>query len=186
MPKLILLTGVRGSGKDFFADEMVKLNGYIKIGFSDSVREYSWKALGWSPETPEEYDEFKKTHIRFTIFNKTHFLSGRSFLTNIGDKVMKFYDPDVWANCWKRKAIIEYKKDCDINIVAFDLRHKNEYLSAKNFAEIMGYELQVYFCDFHSSRYEISDHSSESLAVRLLKAGFTHRENITDKIEQYL
>lgn len=181
--EIILLVGVRGSGKDFFAEEIF-LRDTDKseiIGFSDGVREYSWKALGWSPKDKLEYEDFKNFEI--VIQDKgelRHVIKGRNFLTNIGDEVMKHYDPDVWAKVWYQKAVDAVNNKGKEVIIAHDLRHVNEYNTALKMAKLFKMHLHVYFCDYKSERYEVSEHPSEALAVEILKMDmFKHREEIT-------
>lgn len=186
--KIILLTGVRGSGKDHFAQELkshYESLGYFCpiIGFSDGVRDYCWKALGWVPEDDFEYEKFKGSKISLNVSGKEHSFTGREFLTRIGDDVMKDYDPLVWCNVWGRKfdEVIFYhnvKTVCIVN----DLRHREEYFEVKR----KGVDSIVYFCDYKSHRYEISDHPTERLANKLRLVGFKDRQDITNEIIKYL
>jgi hypothetical protein len=185
--EIILLVGVRGAGKDYTATSLLNKKPTARIiGFSDGVRDYTWKALGWEPESHEKYEEFKKSEIILHTGGVVHKITGRNFLINIGDKVMKHYDHEVWAKVWERKAsnILKFSSGNPNTIIANDLRHINEYLTARATAFEFGAKLTVIFCDYRSDRYEISDDSTEALAVSILNTGlFKDGDDITKYME---
>ena len=188
MGKIILLIGLRGSGKDFFADELVGENpNFHKIGFSDGVREYSWKALGWEPVIPEEYESFKDAKVKIEFKSGfTYEITGREFLINVGDKQMKSLDPDIWAKIWGKKCREIFNKDIDSTVIGYDLRYLQEFREAVMVRNLYTLDLKVLFCNFKSNRWELSDDPSEALAKFLYLQGFGHKSDVTKFLKQIM
>ena len=185
MGKIILLIGLRGSGKDYYSNQLVEeIPHSHKIGFSDGVRDYSWKALGWEPVTPEEYDAFKQAEVKIEF--KSGFvykITGREFLLNVGDKQMKSLDPNIWAKIWGKKCEAIFNENIESTVIGYDLRYVQEYAEALRIKKLYNAELKVEFCNFKSNRWELSNHPSEALAKFLFLQGFGDKANVTDFIK---
>lgn len=191
--KIIAYIGVIGSGKNFYAKkEVEKYNNPIFINFSDAIREYTWKILGWSPKDEEEYELFKKSDIILDVTNcpsdKKESMSkirfkGREFLQRLGTDVMKERNKYIWADIWSERArdvVINRKNDA---IICSDCRHEIE-VSAVLSMEDLGCDVKFIFCDYKSNKYELDAHDSERFA-RSLIGKFEDLQDITEYMKQY-
>lgn len=167
--------GVLGSGKSFQCEKLIKEKGFIKLSFADCLRDMVWKMLGWKPNTPEEYDLFKKGLYAIPVYGK---INGRLLLQLMGE-TMRQIDPDFWTKQMKNNietAISSgYSKIC-----IDDARYTNELrlLYSYSWKAIV----DVTFCDFHSDRYDRKNkHQSELLAQKMLMLGFEDGDKISKK-----
>ena len=175
---ILLLIGVRGSGKDYFADEIIKNNNkYKKIGFSDEVRNSAWIVLGLSPNSDEEYDNFKKSEIEIFPGRK---IKGRDILINVAERIIKPLDPLHFAEKWRGKCLHEIIHGS--SIIGHDLRFMFEFEQAYNLSQKFDINLKVVFCNYISDRYEVTSDETEALSVELINAGFKDKDDVT----QYL
>jgi hypothetical protein len=177
--------GVIGSGKNFRGEQKFaeSPNDSLFVNFSDGVRHYTWKALGWKPRTMEEYDKFKQMEI--ALLGTDHKLKGREMLQHIGTDVMRDYDPDVWAKFWDRTITSELQNRLISNFISCDLRYLNEVKTIFEFEKIA--KINIIFCDYHSERYEINDHESEKLANDLRTSEFfVDGQDITEYLRRMI
>lgn len=157
LPKhVVAFIGVAGSGKDFQCSRLVEL-GYEKMAFADALREISFAALGIPyDEGIEKYEELKRTPF---INGKTL----REFMEALGTEGIRKYNKDFWVNCVKKK-ILESKS----NVCISDMRFVNEYWAIRDLCQEFDFEFDVYFCDYHSERYQkFNPHPSAVLAQHL-------------------
>jgi len=165
--------GVIGSGKDYQCSLLEK-DGYIRVGFSDGVRNLTWKFLNWEPKNSNDYENFKKNY--FNIFGER--LLGRQILQRIGT-IMREEDEDFWARKWYN-TVTSLSFNGVNKICISDCRYLNEVDYIRKFCRERGFELKIYFCNYKSDRYELNDHESENLARTLLNKGFNDLDEITN------
>lgn len=165
--------GVIGSGKDYQCGLLEK-EGYTRIGFSDGVRNLTWKFLNWEPNNSIAYENFKRNY--FNVFGER--LLGRQILQRVGT-IMREEDEDFWARKWyntvSSQSFIDVGKIC-----VSDCRYPNEVDFIKRFCQEKRFKLKIYFCNFKSERYELNDHESENLARTLLNKGYNDLDDITN------
>ena len=106
--------GVIGSGKNFSSQKYASEIGSIVFDFSDGIRDYSWKFLGWNPKTPSGYREFKTSSITFC--GKT--ILGREFLENVAESMKKFHGLNFWANYLKNNALRFYTETGKLPVIS--------------------------------------------------------------------
>lgn len=177
--------GVIGSGKNFRGEQKFaeSPDDSLIVNFSDGVRYYTWKALGWKPRNMEEYNKFKQMDIE--LLGTGHKIKGREMLQNIGTNVMRDYDQNVWAKLWDITVRHELQNGVICNFIACDLRYPNEVKAIFKFERIA--KINIIFCDYHSDRYEINDHESEQLANKLRVSGlFVDGQNITENLRKMI
>ena len=184
MAEIVCFLGVIGSGKDYQAQKLVNERGFVHINFADDLRQMAWDILGWKPETPEEYEWFKKQEMVFISrkpCDETDKITGRQFLQNLGTEAMRKRDPNFWANCWRNQVLENLA--IGKNVCCSDLRFSNElstalsikkhYLLIGNSANLEDVSTKLIFCDYKSSRYDATNtHKSEKLAQALLSQGY--------------
>lgn len=186
MKTVWVFIGVIGSGKDYSASKLQKEIGGDIYGFSDGVRELTFKFLGWVPKTPQEYDEFKLKVFDFIMPNGEKITcDGRKFLENVGETMRK-YDEHFWA-----RYLIYQKVERDMvngveNIIIKDCRYPNEANLVFSICEERGYTPKFFFTNYKSERYEIRDDVSEKFAQKLLKLGCEDCQNITEIVKEFV
>jgi hypothetical protein len=177
MKKIHVFIGVIGSGKDYNAAILTNELGCEKFGFSDGVREFTWKFLGWEPKTDEEYEEFKYLEQIFNLPDgKWHVITGRELLENVATW-MREIDPEYWGKYWRKTASSHFSNSD--HLVVKDCRFIEEIEKIVSLCEEEGWEYSFTFTDFKSDRYEIRNHKSEELAQSFIKRGFTDGEDLT-------
>lgn len=186
MTKIIAFIGVIGSGKNFRSEKILREEkNSILVGFSDGVRDYTWKLLKWEPSSSVEYEKFKEKTFNFSMPDFSNLeIRGRDFLQRIGTDIMRHYDNDVWANTWLRTVEREILSGIDI-IVVPDLRYPNELKVIKRLKD-KGNIVEIIFTNYRSFRYKVDLHESEKMARELIEEGFADGEDVTNfLIEKY-
>lgn len=171
---VIGICGVRGSGKDFMAlklKEQLEKEGkkVVIYGFSQGVRDITFRALGVEINTPGEYDIFKVSTYKCVNVVRT----GREWLEYYGEGIRSTH-PTFWSDYWLSNVC----KSADI-IIASDCRFPHEAMSVKMLATTLNREYNFYFADYHSKRYDDADCDTNKLALNLRKY-CTHNQDITD------
>ena len=116
MPRVILISGCKRSGKDTVANHLIKMiPNSTKVSFADPLREICSIAFGF---TPEDYgDDFKEVVV--PEWN----MSPRDALIKVGTELFrKQVDKDIWVKATIRK-MKESKADY---IFVTDVRFHNE------------------------------------------------------------
>jgi len=160
MKKIIAYIGVIGAGKSFSAKNYKKkLESQGKkveiMSFADAIREMLWKLLKWEPKSNKEYDQFKKSDIKFDNVS----LTGRELLQRFGTDIMRdMVDKDIWLKQFIKKV---NNSEADY-ILCTDCRFENEVKL------LMSHNTEFIFCNYESWRYEITDHESEKFAKKCI------------------
>ena len=74
MRNKIALTGVSGSGKDFFVEHMVKKYGFERVSFSDQLKKIATCIYPWMKEDYEPYEKERPLNLRIdeeTVITKS-------------------------------------------------------------------------------------------------------------------
>lgn len=166
MREIVVFIGKLASGKSFESTKLIN-KGYIKLSFADTLREYCYGLLGY---TPSNYDEAKTkllyldtmplwaTKLLKEIF--PHWRTLREFL-QYGADVLKKIDPLVFTNSLLKKL----DDNVNSNIVIDDCRMKHELIALQKYATKNDIKLRIIFTDYRSPKYELkSIHGSEHLA----------------------
>jgi hypothetical protein len=182
---IVGFVGVIGSGKSYRAANYVE-NGFVQINFADALRELAWSVLGWTPKTDADYEEFKSMPItlsqsttakqpKFEFAKNEASLTGREFLQRLGNNAREIAGENIWVDAWEKKA---KRED---SVVVADVRYWNE---VQRIIDLNG---KLIFCDYRSSRYILSDHPSEALAMELIKkTTFADGYDLTEYFKEYL
>lgn len=196
-PYLYAFIGVRGSGKTYRRNEIIKyLTLYastpqtaIPIDFKDGLIEMVNDLLGFPvPADEKEYDYFKSSVIGLhkgiisrlvsalvdTVTRDA--LTGRKVLQRVGTDMIRSRMPNYWVDIFMRKAINQIKTN-NRHVVCADMRFPNEVSAILSLSDIAN--IKFIFCDYKSPRYSATDpHESEQLAQTLLKMGFKDGQEI--------
>lgn len=167
--KIIFLTGVIGSGKDYNASKYEKM-GYEKLSFADGVRDIAWQCLSWKPSSDEEYIKFKNMKISLSNNNQVKSeISGRDLLINIGDGFRDILDSKIWIKLLEKKL----NKSSNDKFVISDCRYPNEILYF-----FASHDIEIKFCNYKSERYTLLDSRSEWMARKFIELGFQDGDTI--------
>lgn len=134
MSLVIGLHGAKGSGKDQFYKAVkaaYPLHPVRKIAYADPIKNEVCRIFGLKDE--QEYDDFKRTEMRYQIPNKTtrsmdlRSVEGRQVVREIG-MLMRSYDPNQFVR------YVEETIESEPGAVwcITDLRFPNELLSIKS------------------------------------------------------
>lgn len=165
MKKILVLTGVHGGGKDYYADNFIK-EPNIKIDFKDKMLEMLsiYENL---PLTDKVFYEQWKKHPE-----------NRRKLQVFGTEVIR---NNVNPNFWVHKC--EFKVEealIDSNlIINRDTRFSNEFNMWNELCrESLITNVEFMFFNYHNLKPGYSDHPPERAAQELIKMGYGHGDTI--------
>jgi len=167
--RIILLTGVIGSGKDYFAKEYIKKHPAEKVKelkFAASLRDIVEGMYNIPKGDEAAYEAFKAIP------------ANRGFMVKLGQNLKRVYGQEFFAE----KIADTIYNDMDVcdtidTYLISDFRFPIEFWTLFNaFPD----KLQIIFCDYHSERYELRpEQVSERMAIWLLGEGIKDREQIS-------
>ena len=170
--KIILLTGVIGSGKDYWAKQYVEQHPNEKVKllkFAASLRDITEGLYNLPKGDDEVYTEWKSKP------------ENRKFMVALGANLKRVYGDDFFAKTvadtiWNDMDCCDTK---DTYIIS-DFRFPIEFWTLFNaFPD----KLDITFCNFQSDRYTIApEQVSEQMAIWLLDKGIEDRENIDVRV----
>lgn len=180
---IVGLIGVIGSGKSFKQIEYQEKN-YKPINFADSVKDFIWKVLKWTPPSLKEEREFKDSYT-LNILNSlkikdylVHSLTGREFIINFAENMKSLVGKDIWVN----QTVLKIKKSINEghgNFVIGDVRFYNEISALQDLKIYREREfndkvnLSFIFCNYMSNSYKVNkEEDSEKLAIQYLEKGY--------------
>lgn len=200
--KIYGFVGVIGSGKSYAIDSFIQDCGiserpFIVGDFSEGIRMTLLNIFG-TPNSKmdvnsQAYSDWKKLEQR--IFypvdkNLVAFpINGRKFLQNTGEYLKQVVGEDVWAR-WTYNYVVEKLSNMNIDdvylceILFGSVRFDFEAKVIFDLAQSTGKDVTIYFCDYHSERYELSDHKSEKFAQYFLNLGCKDGEDITSLVKE--
>lgn len=203
--KIYGFVGVIGGGKSYRADKLIqqcKAEGRTVVmgDFSEGIRRFAMGMLMGSPKPidilSKEYSDWKnaafEVPLPFKDWNKTT-LTGRQILKNIGEGFKEAFGYDIWAGWTENHVIYTLNTICpdmsqeevDNVVVLFgSVRFPVEAKVLFNLAEKMDREVEIIFCDYKSSVYELFPHVSEKFAQRFIEMGYNDGDNITEEVRK--
>lgn len=208
--KIYGLVGVIGSGKSHKAKSLEldadwKKRPVIMGDFSEGIRQTlmniftgesieidcsSKEYLSWKHLKSNILLPFKLQDIPIKVLDSV-WVEGRELLQRTGEYLKLLAGEDVWArwtantvtNRWAKMS----EEDAEIcDIVFGSLRFDCEAEAIFKVAEATDKEVQIYFCNYHSDAYELSDHVSEKFAQYFLSLGCKDGDDITELVKQKL
>lgn len=179
---ILVMLGPIGGGKDFTCNKLQEI-GFVRLDFKDALLEATWALLGWKPETPNQYEAFKRTEFKTSFLADNKFfhlqLLGRNILERLGTECIRQYLdlPNIWVDKWTNKF-----EDLEIGtkVCVGDCRFENEVVSLIQVAEKNNLNIGFVVCDYKSNRYDNSgDHPSRRLAQTILEFGYKDQDIIS-------
>jgi hypothetical protein len=117
-PKLIALTGYKGSGKDSCADAITgQMGPYKEYSFAKPVKQICEIAFGLTWEEMEGNRKLKEQ-----ILDRYPEESPRRLMQQVGTDLFRTLWPDVWIECFNRHIFSQK----DARICVTDMRFPNE------------------------------------------------------------
>lgn len=176
--KIYCFVGVVGSGKNYQAKLVSEELGTKVFDFSDGVRNYAWKFLGWEPENDLQYRIFKNSKLMGVD------LTGRGFLENVAETMKNLHGNYFWARYTFYQARGFYE-ETGITPVFNSVRFPIEAVYCLDLGNILKKEVEFIFTDYHSVEYDNNvNHISEKFAQYILKKyNPSHYTDITDIVK---
>lgn len=156
MPKIIALTGAKGSGKDTVAGIIkAKYDNVATVAFADPIKNVIQHIFNLDPSSVDQYDLFKRTDINFQLpgyLNQS--LHARHVVREIG-MLMRSYNEKQFTEYVEE----QFKQHPDKLWVITDLRFDNEYTMLKKWnARIIKINRPRYEYDGHITERGFDDH----------------------------
>lgn len=206
--KIYGLVGVIGSGKSYQAEALMvgaacEERPMIMGDFSEGIRQtlmniFTGESKGidctgtayskWKQLSSDILLPFYAQQDSPNILDSVR-VEGRELLQRTGEYLKSLAGEDVWAR-WTEKSVFDsWKKMSDedaytCDIVFGSLRFDCEAAAIFRVADLIGKEVKIYFCDYHSDSYELNDHVSEKFAQYFLSLGCKDGDDITELVKQ--
>lgn len=204
--KIYGFVGVIGSGKSYRANQIIEEakheeNGCVVLGdFSEGIRRFAMGMLTGVPKPidilSKEYSDWKNTEFEIPLpysNQKSIILSGRQILKNVGEGFKEAFGNGFWVD-WTEADVVTRLKHISIGmtreqgdaikVVFGSVRFPIEAKVLFNLGEKMDREVEIIFCDYKSSVYELFPHVSEEFAQRFIKMGYKDGDNITEEVRK--
>jgi hypothetical protein len=173
--KIILLCGVIGSGKDYYAKKYIEDNPNENVEilrFAEPIRQIAGYIYGFDHSNEVEYADFKEKN--------------RNFLIDLGQGMKIAMGYDIFS-----KILCDKLKNESKTYIIPDFRFKEEFCALVYFFESKftptddkKHELSVIFCNFKSDRYEIRyNEPTEYMAINFLSCGYNHGDLLHHSIK---
>jgi hypothetical protein len=157
--KVLLVTGVIGSGKDFFAHEYKKNHPEENveiIRFATPLRNICAKLYNFDANDDIAYEKFK--------------IENRRFMVELGQSMKDELGQELFAKEVVKKLLVREVED--VTFIIPDFRFPIEYLYM-----LSDFDIKVVFCNYHSDKYKIiPDQTSEQMAIWMINNGFRNRQ----------
>lgn len=137
-PKILLIVGHAGSGKDTLADEFIKLSSQtvMKKHVADTLKMVTCEILNacyntnvFTIKVLNDVTKKDKDIPQFKFNNKP--LKIRNILQYFGTDVFRNKVPNLWVDTLIDNILMESKDKKNINFVVSDIRYENEILTIK-------------------------------------------------------
>ena len=154
-PKIILLNGLKRSGKDYSADILLNLlPNSKKMAFADNMKTIIKETFGI---TYEELDYWKNNRPKIILPNSS-LIDFREILQRFGTEAMK---PIFGDNIWARLVVEEILKTNAEYIIISDFRFLIEYEEMKKYFDVVTLHIldknNIDLKDKHSSENELNN-----------------------------
>lgn len=173
--KIILISGVIGSGKDYWAEQYKKehtTENIVHLCFAESLRDICEGMFGIAPNDDKAYEAFKAIP------------ANRGFMVMLGANLKRVYGDNFLARYVKNKIESSANKE-NATFLITDFRLPVEFFEF--YYSLRGKDVSVIFCDYHSDRYAIlPDQYTEQMAIYFLSKGLKHGQEIDNITAYYL
>lgn len=168
--KIILVTGVIGGGKDYFAEE------YVKEHPDENVRVLRFASPLRS--IVEEMFKIDKDEASYTKWKSIP--ANRKFMVDLGQSMKSVFGKDFFARQLVERNGLNMTFWSPITILIPDFRFPIELETLLERTMLNGKKVDIVFCDYPSERYELlPEQESERMALFLKKRGYNHRQIIS-------
>lgn len=174
--KIILIAGVIGSGKDYWAEQYKKehpTENIVHLRFAESLRDICEGMFSIPTNDDKAYTDWKNIP------------QNRQFMVDLGQNLKRVYGNDFFAMSVLRKInqlrLTSTYTSNDYTILITDFRFPVEFWTLANYFDTNKPEITVVFKDYHSYRYKlIPEQSSEQMAIWLLERGYKDNDVIRE------
>ncbi len=170
--EIIAFIGFSGSGKDYESDKLIHEHNFKRIGFSDGVREATFKRYNMHPSYGDEYDIWKQNVV---LTEDGVPQTGRDLLIKVGEG-LRNANPLIWSNTWYNTCVEKQPN----RIVVNDCRFLHEASALIYFAGNYGYKFTFIYCSYNSERYVQTNDDTDTFADLFKQE--SHLANITNSI----
>lgn len=125
--KIVILTGLKGSGKDEVAKILINKFGYKKLAFANLLKDTLASLLDWPRDglegtTPEQREWREKIDPKYGF-------SPRQALQKVGTELLR---DQLYKNIWVDAVLRQIAKSKHAKFVITDCRYANEIFAFKN------------------------------------------------------
>lgn len=175
---IVGICGLKGSGKDTIADNLIKNHGFIKLSFAKIVKDIVAIMFGWERHLLEgdtkESRIFRETKCDFWSDKLNRDITPRKMLQEFGtDIIRNNFNENMWVYCVEKLI----KDNKDKNIVITDCRFKNEIDMIRSFGGKIYHiyrDLPEWFVEYKNNKIDKPKdiHPSEYMWIREYKHYF--------------
>lgn len=167
MNQIILVFGVKGSGKDYFVENYKKV--FEKLPIANTFKEQVI-VLKFADPLTKLFSDIYGIDLSDKILYENWKLENRHLLQNAGTSLKNIFGKDIFGKYVEAqiRKYLSIKKDRFTTFIITDLRFLDELQPILLLPEI---QIKFYFANYHSPKYSLDDsHESEKLAQAWAKA----------------
>lgn len=168
MNEIILVFGVKGSGKDYFVENYKKV--FEKLPIANACKEQI-VVLKFAAPLTKLLSDMYGIDLSDTLLYEQWKVENRHLLQNAGSSLKNMFGKDIFGK-YVEAQIREYlsiNKGKSTTFIITDLRFLDELQPILLLSES---QIRFYFTNYHSPKYSLDDsHESEKLAQAWAKAG---------------
>jgi hypothetical protein len=135
---IIVICGLKGSGKDTIGDYLIQNHNFKRFCFGDALKDICSVLFGWSRKLLEGDTQdsriFRETEDKWWSDKLGFKITPRIAFQKIGTDVMRnHFNMDIWTLIIERRISEFQKKQKTQNIVITDCRFQNEIKMVKSY-----------------------------------------------------
>jgi len=170
MNKIILVTGVIGSGKDYYTQQYIKEHPeevVIALKFAMPIRDLYSYAVGINLLHAENWEIYKQNP------------KNREKFINFAEGAKRVLGDNIWARLISEEINGYIHTEAGYTFIISDAGFEIEFKTIYDYLENIYNDIIIHFCNYHSFRYKILDQPREKIPQKLIELGYKDGDELS-------